>query len=143
MLKDLLRKGDWLAKIDLRDAFFLIPIHKNHKKFLRLIFKEEAYQFNCLPFGVFSAPWVFIKTLKPVSANLRERGMYLIAYIDKLLILVESRELILDHVTGMWYILECLGFIVNTKKSVLNPAQVIEFLGLSMDSITMEIRLSQ
>jgi len=136
-------RGLAIAKIDLRDAFFLIPIHKNRKKFLRLIFKEEAYQFNCLPFGLSSAPWVFTKTLKPALANLRERGMYLIAHIDNPLILVESRELILDHVTGMWYILECLGFIVNTKKSVLNPAQVIEFLGLSMDSITMEIRLSQ
>jgi len=43
--------------------------------------------------------------------------------------------------TGMRYLLESLGFIVNTKKSVLNPAQVIEFLGLSVDSIAMEIRL--
>jgi len=41
----------------------------------------------------------------------------------------------------MRYLLESLGFIVNTKKSVLNPAQVIEFLGLSVDSIAMEIRL--
>jgi len=65
----------------------------------------------------------------------------LIAYKDELLILAESRDLILDHVTGMWYLLECLRFIVNTKKSVLNPAQVVEFLGLSVDSIAMKIRL--
>jgi len=30
---------------------------------------------------------------------------------------------------------------MNTKKSVLDPAQIIEFLGLSVDSIAMEIRL--
>ena len=41
----------------------------------------------------------------------------------------------------MLYLLECLGFIVNTKKSVLNPAQVIEFLGLTVDSVAMEIML--
>ena len=140
-LKDLLRKGDWLAKIDLKDAFFSIPIHLNHKKFLRFIFKENTYQFNCLPFGLSSTPWVFTKTLKPALAILRERDVHLIAYIDDILILEESRELILDHVIGMRYLLECLGFIVNTKKSVLNPAQVIEFLGLSVDSIAIEIRL--
>jgi len=72
------------------------------------------------------------KTLKPVLAILRERSVRLIAYIDDLLIMVESRELILDHVTGVQYLLESLRFIANTKKSVLNPAQVIEFLGLSM-----------
>jgi len=59
-------------------------------------------------------------------------------YRQPTIILAESRKLILDHTTGMQYL---LGFIVSTKKSVLNPAQVIEFLGLTVDSITMEIRL--
>ena len=33
-LKSLLRKGDWLVKIDLKDAYFSIPISQKHKKFL-------------------------------------------------------------------------------------------------------------
>ena len=140
-LKDLLRKGDWLAKIDLKDAFFSIPIHTNHQKFLRFVFKGKTYQFNYLPFGLSSAPWVFTKTLKPALATLQERGIQLIAYINDILLLAESRDLILDQLTGMKYLLECLGFIVNTKKSIVNPAQVMEFLGLSVDSIAMEIRL--
>ena len=141
-VKDLLRREDWLAKVDLKDAFS-IPIHHQHRKFLRFTFKWKSYQFECLPFGLSSAPWVFTKTLKPVLAVLRERGVRLIAYIDDILILAESRDLIQDQVTGMLYLLECLGFIVNRKKSILNPAQVIEFFGLSVDSITMEMRLSQ
>jgi len=140
-LKDLLRKGDRLAKIDLKDAFFSIPIHLNHKKFLRFMCKGKTYQFNCLPFGLSPAPWVFTKTLRPALAILRERGIRIIAYIDDLLLLAESKDLILDQVTGMRYLLECLGFIVNTKKSILNPAQVMEFLGLSVDSLAMKIRL--
>ena len=84
---------------------------------------------------------MFTKTLKPVLAVLRERGVRLIAYIDDILILAESRNLIQDQVMGMLYLLECLGFIVNRKKSILNPTQVIEFLGLSVDSIAMELRL--
>ena len=143
-VKDLLRQGDWLAKVDLKDAFFSVPIGHQHRKFLRFIFKGKkgkTYQFNCLPFGLSSAPWVFTKTLKPVLAVLRERGVRLIAYIDDIQILAESRDLIQDQVTGMLYLLECLGFIVNRKKSILNPTQVIEFLGLSVDSIAMELRL--
>ena len=140
-VKDLLRQGDWLAKVDLKDAFFSVPIGHQHRKFLRFIFKRKTYQFNCLPFSLSSAPWVFTKTLKPVLAVLRERGVRLIAYIDNILILAESRDLIQDQVTGMLYLLECLGFIVNRKKSILNPTQVIEFLGLSVDSIAMELRL--
>ena len=37
----------------------------------------------------------------------------------------------LDQVTRMWYLLECLGFIVSTKKSIL---QVMELLSLFADS---------
>ena len=34
-----------------------------------------------------------------------------------------------------------MGFIVNVKKSVTKPAQTIEFLGFTVDSVSMELRL--
>ena len=34
VLQDL-NQGDWVAKVDLKDAYLQIPIHQNHKKFLR------------------------------------------------------------------------------------------------------------
>ena len=34
MLKDLLRAGDWMAKIDLKDAYFMIPIAQEDRDFL-------------------------------------------------------------------------------------------------------------
>ena len=47
----------------------------------------------------------------------------------------------LDQLSGMLYLLECLGFIINKEKSVFTLCQIIEFLGLTVDSLTMEIRL--
>ena len=114
---------------------FQYPSPPNHKKFLRFMFQGKTCQLNCLPFSLSSAPWVFTKTMKPALAILQERGVWLIAYIDDLLLLAESKDLILDQVTGVRYLLECLGFIVNIKKSILDPAQVIDFLGLSVDSL--------
>ena len=43
MVRDLVRQGDWLAKIDLKDAYFLIPVHTCHQKFLQFIWKESLY----------------------------------------------------------------------------------------------------
>lgn len=40
MLKDLLRKGDLMVKIDLKDAYFTVPVWQNHQKFLRFVWKE-------------------------------------------------------------------------------------------------------
>ena len=100
-VKDLLRQGDWLAKVHLKDAYFAIPIHLTHRRYLKFQALGNQYHFTCLPFGLSSAPWVFTKTLKPVLALLREMGMRLVAYIDDILILAESKERALDHGTGM------------------------------------------
>ena len=86
-VKDLLKKGDWLTKVDLRDAYFTIPIHKKDRLFLRFSAQNRHYQFTCLPFGLSCAPWVFTKTHKPALTLLRELGVRLVAYIDNILVM--------------------------------------------------------
>ena len=69
MLKDLLRAGDWMAKIDLKDAYFMVPMAKEDRDFLKFQWEDKFYRFNCLPFRLSSAPWVFTKTTRPVMAG--------------------------------------------------------------------------
>jgi len=52
-LRDLLRQGDWLLKVDLKDAYLTIPIHPDHQ----CTVEQVDYQFTCLPFGLACAPW--------------------------------------------------------------------------------------
>ena len=73
-MNDLLRRGDWMAKVDLKDAYFMIPIHEQDRDFLKFAFKNKCYR---LPFGLACAPWVFTKVLKPIAAQLRELGVRL------------------------------------------------------------------
>ena len=112
-LKSLLRQGDWLVKIDLKDAYFAIPIREENQKFLCFSVANKSYQFTCLPFGLASAPWVFTKTLKPVVALCRELGVRLVIYIDDILVMAESREKAEDQASGLTYLLQCLGFTVG------------------------------
>ena len=52
-LKTLLQPGDWLAKVDLKNAYFSILIHPDHRKYLSFqLGQNKAYQFTCLPFGL-------------------------------------------------------------------------------------------
>ena len=100
-------------------TYFTIPIHPSRREYLRFAWEEKTYEFNCLPFGLSSAPWVFTKTLKPATALLRGTGVRLIVYIDDMLVLAETREKAEEHAEALVYLLQCLGFVINQKKSVL------------------------
>ena len=140
-LRDILKEGDWMTKVDLKDSYFMIPIHQSDRQFLRFSTGSQHFQFNCLPFGLSCAPWVFTKTLKPVLTLLRELGVRLVAYIDDILVLAETVEKAQEHMEALIYLLENLGYIVHPEKSVRHPTQEIEFLGMMVDSRTRELRL--
>ena len=60
-----------MSTLDLKDAYYLIPVDERSRKFLRFGFGRELYQFTCLPFGLCTSPHVFTKLMKPVINNLR------------------------------------------------------------------------
>ena len=135
------QKGDWMTIVDLKDAYFMIPIHQSDRQYLRFSVQSRHFQFNCLPFGLSCAPWVFTKTLKPVISQLRELGVRLVVYIDDILIMAESEELARDQTLGLTYLLENLGFIIHSVKKVTTPTQQIEFLGMQVHSQALELHL--
>jgi hypothetical protein len=103
-VKYLLQHGDWMVKLDLQDAYFLVPLSPEHYK-----------KYLCLAFGLCSSPRVFTKLLKPVVAYLRERGIRLIIYLDDMLILNTSRDGLLADLKIIISLLKSLGFIINLK----------------------------
>ena len=48
--------GEWLASIDLSDAYLHIPIHPHSRKYLRFCHRSQVFQFTSLPFGLATAP---------------------------------------------------------------------------------------
>ena len=129
------------ACIDLKDAYFSIPIATEHRKFLRFQWKGSLYQFCVLPFGLSSAPRVFTKVLKPPIATLRNLGYVSCNYIDDALLIARDHDDCFENVEKRIQLFESLGFVINRDKSVCNPCTRIEFLGFVIDSVTMRISL--
>ena len=65
----------WLASMDLNDAYFHVRVVSVHLQYLRFNWLGQSYQFEALPFGLSSAPWVFTKTLAPLIAWLQLSGV--------------------------------------------------------------------
>jgi len=68
-------------------------------------------------------------------------GVCMIVYIDDILVMVESSDLVKSHLEALTHLLTGLGFIINTTKSITTPTQQIEFLGLQVDSTTLHLSL--
>ena len=139
--KGLMQTGDWLVKLDLKDAYFSVPIHPSSQKFLKFKWRGQTWQFKALPFGLSSAPYVFTKLMKPVVSILRRLGIRSILYLDDMLIMSRSKEEARRHLATAVELLIALGFIINLKKSVLSPTQELEFLGFVLNSLKMTISL--
>lgn len=70
----LVEQGCYFAKIDLKDAYYSVPIDKESRKFLRFTWKGNLYQFTCLANGLACGPRQYTKLMKPVFSALRKEG---------------------------------------------------------------------
>ena len=132
-----LRQGDWMVSVDLRDAYFQIPVHPESRKYLRFVWKGETYQFKVLCFGLSPAPQVFTRVFGAPAAFLHSRGIRLIRYLDDWLILADSRDRLLRDLRQVLLFCQDLGISVNLAKSDLSPSQCPQYLGMLLDSRAM------
>ena len=51
----LLAKGDWTCSIDLRNAYWHVPLSRRIKRFFQFRWLGKTYQFDVLPFGGYYA----------------------------------------------------------------------------------------
>ena len=140
-VKDLLRKGNYMVRIDLKDAYFAVPICTEHCKYLRFRWRGQTYEFTCLPFSLATAPHVFTKVMKLVVGFIRSKGVRCVVYIDNFLLMHHKKQDLIEQTALTLNLLEALGFLVNYSKSHLQPSLRIEYLGFMIDSSTGELSL--
>lgn len=138
----ILQKNDFLVSIDLKDAYYMVSIHEESKKYLRFFFQRKLYQFNVLPFGLCTAPFTFTKIMKPIVAHLREKGFISVVYLDDYLCIGKDYQQCLENMTATIDILERLGFIINREKCNLTPNQYCKFLGFIFDTVNMTLDIT-
>lgn len=142
----LLDKDCYMATLDLKDAYFLLPIAEEDRIWLRFYWNSKCYnnqlfQFNVLPFGLCTAPYVFTKLLKPVLHYLRSLGYLSVVYLDDFLCIGDSFVNCFNNIQITRELLIKLGFIINENKSQLYPKQQCTFLGFIFDTNNLSLSL--
>ena len=137
------RQGDWMASIDLKEAYLQVPIHPSSRHLLRFVFRGKVYQFKALCFGLSTAPQVFTRVMAPVSAILHSMGIRMRRYLDDWLVQSSSRDSLVRDLRTVLGLCHELGIVVNPQKSNLVPSQIVQYLGVVIDSISFRASPSQ
>jgi hypothetical protein len=132
----------FMASIDLKDAYYSVPIALEDQKYLKFEWDNTLYQFTCFPNGLACCPRKFTKLMKPVFAMLRQMGHQSSPYIDDSFLTGYSYEDCAANVVDTIQLFDKLGFVAHPDKSVFIPTQELVFLGFVLNSVTMQVRLT-
>jgi hypothetical protein len=138
--RQLVRRDDFMTTLDITEAYPHLLISPEHRRYFRFVWEGVHYQYRALCFGVASAPRIFTKLLRPVIQLLRASGTRCVPYLDDILILAASRQECLQRTQAAVNLLVRLGFLISPK-SCLDPSQCREFLGMTIDSHRLELRV--
>ncbi|XP_030219303.1 uncharacterized protein LOC115548682 [Gadus morhua] len=135
-------RGEWFTTLDLRDAYFHVPIAPRHQHFLRFAFRGRHFQFRVLPFGLSLSPRVFTRVVAAALAPLQKQGTKVLPYLDDWLICAPSQSQAARDTARLLLHVARLGLTVNFVKSRLDPSQRVAYLGMVLDSDAVRAYLS-
>ena len=89
-LRYMLQQGDYMCKLDMKNAYFSVPLRRNCRDKVRFQWSGTLYEFLCLCFGLGPAPRIFTKILKVPVSLIRRWNIVIAIYLDGILLLGRS-----------------------------------------------------
>eukprot|EP00111_Clytia_hemisphaerica_P005046 TCONS_00014513-protein len=132
-----------MIKLDLKDPYFSVALGKQYKRFVRFEWKGKLYQFLCMCFVRSWSSTQVIHQTNESSYNYFEKTKY------SVLSGLSGRHFGYGEFSGgdsdgkrlLDISPSALSFIINIQKSHLEPCQELEFLGVTVNSVKMELTL--
>ena len=137
-----LGKGALLAKMDVKSAYRIVPVHPQDRLLLGMKWKGMVYVDTRLPFGLRSAPKIFTAIADAVEWCFQDRGVqHVYHYLDDYITIgrPDTKECA-DNMAIMVETCGKLGVPLAPEKCE-GPATCITYLGIEVDSGCMELRL--
>ena len=133
-----------MAKLDIKEAYRIIPIHPDDRRFLGVCWQGQVYVDCQLPFGLASAPVIFSALGEAFEWILCQRGVKaVIHYIDDFLLLgPPSSPECKEALAVTLQTCQELRVPIAPKRTE-GPVTSITFLGIQLDSTSMTVSLPQ
>ena len=104
-----------MVSLDMKDAYFHVPIHHQSRRYLRITFNGKVFQFKAMCFGLSTAPQVFTIVIAPVSRIMHLAGFRIMLYLGDWLSLAKSRAEMVRVIRFILKLVTKLGILVNEE----------------------------
>ena len=143
----ILKWGYYMSVVDIKSAYRAVPILEEHRKYMGFVWELDGvkYKFvdNRLCFGLRLGPQYFQRISNFVhDVLLHFYDVKTVNYLDDFITLSRSHEGCLEAQNCILHVLRFLGFHVAYDK-VSPPSTCTTFLGVEIDTVTMELRLPE
>ena len=101
----------------------------------------DFYKYKNLPWGTSIAPFVLQSFTESISDMLRDKfQVNTRVYLDDFLITHSEKEKVQEALDYLKEFLKEAGFVVNLKKSSVEPTQKIDWLGFTLTHEALELQ---
>lgn len=129
--RELARCGSFFRKIDLKNAYWKIPMTEEAKRATCFHFRESYYAWNGMPFGPSEAPTFFNAAIAEWLKRLKSKNI--VQYFDDFVVYGETMEECEELTNNFIEEIDKIGFIVHEDKSTWSPTKNIQFCGYEIE----------
>jgi hypothetical protein len=121
-----LQQAKYFTKIDLKSAFWQIPMAEDSKAFTGFRVENKVYHWNRMPYGLVNAPATMQRLMDRMLGT--TRGKYAYGYMDDIIIYSNSEGEHLAHVRDILWRIHKFGLRIGLSKCEFFT-QEVTFLG--------------
>ena len=140
-LADIADKGDYAVSYDLTSGYYHVGLHPSSRTFVGFQWKGKYFVYNCLPFGLATAPWVFSKVMRELVMYWRGAGVKVLPYLDDFLFMKQGQQACSRMARRIEQDFFSAGLQVNVSKSCRSPCHKLRHLGFDVDLLEGKFRV--
>lgn len=128
---DKLRNAKYLTSLDIRSAYFQVPLEENSKPFTAFTIPGKGlFQFKRLPMGLSNSPATFQRLMDRVLGP--ELEPYVFVYLDDVIIVTDTFEKHMHVLNDVLSRLTTAGLVLNKEKCEFCRSE-LRYLGYVVD----------
>ena len=125
-------EGGWATVSDYKSGYSHIST-PDLTEYMSFSWNGEYYYFTCCPFGVAVACRIFTEINEVMLRPLRLEGIRISIYIDDRISISETEYKSKVDSLIQYAIVGCMGWFINSVKSLFSGEQLVKFTGLLLD----------